>query len=123
MTKATFTNVSNEGDFQWKKTSNGRLRQISKVKYLSNYWLDLRLPGRKLKTLENEREEIIPIILKHSIAQSLLRSVNNTGYYVLPACNLQCIFCSVTVSAWLSLAHSSLLIFSYRSKCNSLFVC
>jgi hypothetical protein len=27
--------------FQMKMTSNGRLPQISKVKYLSNYWLDL----------------------------------------------------------------------------------
>ena len=33
-------NVSNEDDLQWKTTSNRRLPQISKVKYLSNYWLD-----------------------------------------------------------------------------------
>ena len=41
MTKANFTNVANEEDLQWKTTSNGRLPQISKVRYLSNYWPDL----------------------------------------------------------------------------------
>jgi hypothetical protein len=41
MTKANFTNVSNEDDNQWKRTSDGRLPQIPKVKYLSNYWSDL----------------------------------------------------------------------------------
>ena len=41
MTKAKFTNVSNEDDFQWKWTSDGILPQISKVKYLSNNWSDL----------------------------------------------------------------------------------
>jgi hypothetical protein len=38
MTKANFTNVSKEDELKWKMTSNGRLPQISKVKYLSNYW-------------------------------------------------------------------------------------
>jgi hypothetical protein len=42
MNKAHFTNVSNEDDLKWKITSNGRLPKISKVKYLSNYWSDLR---------------------------------------------------------------------------------
>jgi hypothetical protein len=41
MTKENFANVSNEDDLKWKMTSNGRLSQISKVKYLSNYWSDL----------------------------------------------------------------------------------
>ena len=41
MTKENFANVSNEDDLKWKMTSNGRLPQISKVKYLSNYWSDL----------------------------------------------------------------------------------
>ena len=41
MTKEKFANVSNEDDLKWKMTSNGRLPQISKVKYLSNYWSDL----------------------------------------------------------------------------------
>ena len=41
MIKANFTNVSNEDKHKWKMTSNGRLPQISKVKYLSNYWSDL----------------------------------------------------------------------------------
>jgi hypothetical protein len=41
MTKANFTNVSNEDDIKWKMTLNGRLAQISNVKYLSNYWSDL----------------------------------------------------------------------------------
>jgi hypothetical protein len=40
MTKANFTNVSNEDAIKWKMTSIGRLTQISKVKYVSNYWLD-----------------------------------------------------------------------------------
>ena len=30
-----------EDDIQWKMTSNGRLPQMSKVKYLNNYWPDL----------------------------------------------------------------------------------
>ena len=47
MTKANFTNVWNEYNLQWKTTSNRRLHQISKVKYLSNYWSDL-LPILKL---------------------------------------------------------------------------
>ena len=41
MTKVNFPNVSNEDDLKWKTTSNGRLPQISKVKYLSNHWSDL----------------------------------------------------------------------------------
>ena len=41
MTKAQFTNVSNEDELQWKRTTDGILPQISKVKYLSNYWSDL----------------------------------------------------------------------------------
>ena len=41
MTKEKFANVSNEDDLKWKMTSNGRLPQISKGKYLSNYWSDL----------------------------------------------------------------------------------
>ena len=41
MTKENFANVSNEDDLKWKRTSNGRLPQISKVKYLSNFSLDL----------------------------------------------------------------------------------
>jgi hypothetical protein len=41
MTKVNFPNVSNEDDLKWKTTSNGRLPQISKVKYLSNYLSDL----------------------------------------------------------------------------------
>jgi hypothetical protein len=41
MIKANFTDVSNEDGRKWKMTSNGRLPQISKVKYLSNYWSDL----------------------------------------------------------------------------------
>ena len=41
MIKANFTNVSNEDGRKWKMTSNGRLPQISKVKYLSNYQSDL----------------------------------------------------------------------------------
>ena len=35
MIKAKFANVSNEDDLQWKRTSDGILPQISKVKYLS----------------------------------------------------------------------------------------
>ena len=41
MTKENFANVPNEDNLKWKMTSNGRLPQISKVKYLSNYWSDL----------------------------------------------------------------------------------
>jgi hypothetical protein len=41
MTKENFAIVSNEDDLKWKMTSNGRLPQISKVKYLSNYWSDV----------------------------------------------------------------------------------
>ena len=41
MTKENFANVSNEDDFKWRMTSNGRLPKISKVKYLSNHWSDL----------------------------------------------------------------------------------
>ena len=41
MTKPNFSNVSNEDNLQWKLTSNGRLPQISKMKYLSHYWSDL----------------------------------------------------------------------------------
>ena len=41
MTKSNFNNVSNEDNLQWKTTSTGRLPQISKVKYLSNYWSNL----------------------------------------------------------------------------------
>ena len=41
MTKEIFANVSNEDDLKWKMTSYGRLPQISKVKYLNNYWSDL----------------------------------------------------------------------------------
>ena len=41
MTKENCANVSNEDNFKWKMTSNGRLPKISKVKYLSNYTLDL----------------------------------------------------------------------------------
>ena len=40
MTKANFSNVSNENDFKCKMSSNGRLPQILNVKYLSNYWSD-----------------------------------------------------------------------------------
>jgi hypothetical protein len=39
--KANFANVSNEHTLVWKTSSNWRLPQISKVKYLSNYWSDL----------------------------------------------------------------------------------
>jgi hypothetical protein len=41
MTKENFANVPNEDNLKWKMTSNGRLPQISKVKYLINYWSDL----------------------------------------------------------------------------------
>ena len=41
MTKANIANISNEDDLQYKTTPYGRLPQISKVKYLSNYWVDL----------------------------------------------------------------------------------
>ena len=41
MTKENFANVSNEDNLKWKMTSYGRLPQISKVEYLSNYWSDL----------------------------------------------------------------------------------
>jgi hypothetical protein len=41
MTKENFANVINEDDLKWKMTSNRRLPQISKVKYLSNFWSDL----------------------------------------------------------------------------------
>ena len=37
----TKENFANEDDLKWKMTSNGRVPQISKVKYLSNYWSDL----------------------------------------------------------------------------------
>ena len=37
----TKENFANEDDLQWKMTSNGRLPQISKVRYLSNHWSDL----------------------------------------------------------------------------------
>ena len=43
MTKAKFTNVTNEDDLHWKRTSDGILPQISKVKYLSKNWSDLML--------------------------------------------------------------------------------
>jgi hypothetical protein len=38
MAKVNFENVSKEDDLKWKMTSNGRLPQISKGKYLNNYW-------------------------------------------------------------------------------------
>ena len=41
MTKANFSNGLNEDDFNWKMTSNGRLSQLLKVEYLSNYWSDI----------------------------------------------------------------------------------
>ena len=41
MTKENYANVSNEDNLKWKMTSIGRLPQISKVKYLSNYWSDV----------------------------------------------------------------------------------
>ena len=40
MTEANLSNVLNEDDFKWKMTSNGRLPEILKVEYLSNYWSD-----------------------------------------------------------------------------------
>jgi hypothetical protein len=36
-----FSKYWTEDNLQWKKTSNGRRPQILKLKYLSNYWLDL----------------------------------------------------------------------------------
>ena len=41
MTRANISNVSNQDDFKWKMTSNGRLPSILKVEYLNNYWSDL----------------------------------------------------------------------------------
>jgi len=41
MTKENFANVSNEDNLKWKRTLDGILPQISKVKYLSNNWSDL----------------------------------------------------------------------------------
>jgi hypothetical protein len=41
MSKASFTNVSNKEDRKWKRTSDRRLPQISKLKYLCNDWPDL----------------------------------------------------------------------------------
>ena len=40
MTKANLSNVLNEDDSKWKMTSNGRLPEILKGEYFSNYWLD-----------------------------------------------------------------------------------
>ena len=37
----TKENFANEANLKWKMTSNGRVPQMSKVKYLSNYWSDL----------------------------------------------------------------------------------
>ena len=34
-------NEGSEDELQWKRTTDGILPQISKVKYLSNYWSDL----------------------------------------------------------------------------------
>ena len=41
MTRANISNVSNQDDFKWNMTLNGRLPSILKVEYLSNYWSDL----------------------------------------------------------------------------------
>ena len=45
-------NVSKEDELQWKTTSNRRLPQISKVKYLSTYWPPME-DDLKWKTTSN----------------------------------------------------------------------